>query len=274
MSVAGVWGVIERGARWAFYLAFHARGGRGLPKSRERWEELYQVGRWDYLDSVTELPHYMVAVGYAREFAQRPSVLDLGCGHGRLLELLRAYPLGNYLGVDISEEAVRRARAHAPPDAHFVVGNYEEFLPASRFEVVMFSECLSYARDPAAAMRRYAGVVAPGGVMIVSMCYNWWQYPIWSSLAAGFVTLHSAAVTNEKGQTWHVRVLRQRSPALAGASAEQHQPYGGDLDAASEWRAPAAAHGRARSRLAFVTAVAAAATLVGFALAEAIEVLG
>lgn len=270
-DVVGVRAVIERGARWAYYLAFHARRGRGLPKSRERWEQLYQVGRWDYLDTTTELPHYMVAVGYAREFAQCPSVLDLGCGHGRLLELLRAYPIGRYLGVDISEEAVRRARAQAPADAQFAVGDYEDFLPASRFDVVMFNECLSYARDPAAVMRRYAGVVAPGGVIIVSMCYNWWQYPIWSSLAANFATLHATAVTNEKGQTWHVRVLREREPALALASAPEHAA---EPQAALARIAIAARNAGPAIRLAFLTAMVAAAALVGYTLVELMAVPG
>lgn len=211
---------MKRGLRWGYYLAFRARRGYGLPKTKERWEELYRRGRWDYLDSATELPHYMVAVGYTREFARPPSVLDVGCGHGRLLELLRAYPMRGYLGIDIAEEAIRRARRAAPPGAEFVVADYEEFVPEGPFDVILFNECLSYARDPAAVVHRYSGALAADGVIIVSMCYNWWQYPIWRTLEPDFETLHGASVTNEKGQVWHIRMLRARRARSARRSED------------------------------------------------------
>lgn len=259
--------------RWCFYLAFRARRGYGLPKSKERWEHLYSTGHWDYLDSTAELPHYMVAVGYTREFSERPSVLDLGCGHGRVLELLRVYPIGRYLGLDLSEEAIRRAGHLARSDAEFVVGDFEHFVPPQRYDVILFNECLAYARDPADVMRRYAGALTPGGVIVVSMCYNWWQFPIWTSLVKDFATLHRTAVTNEKGQTWHVRVLRARQELSLPAPASRPAGHVGSVPP----RLAAAANVRARLRpihLAFLTVVAGVATLAGFALIEAIEVFG
>ena len=41
------------------------------------------------------------------------AVLDLGCGNGRLLELLKDYKV-NYLGVDFSENLIREAQAKWP----------------------------------------------------------------------------------------------------------------------------------------------------------------
>jgi hypothetical protein len=45
-------------------------------------------------------------------------------------------------------------------------------------------------------------------VMIVSMCQNRWQGPIWTTLQSAAEIVHSTAVTSEKELTWHVRVLR------------------------------------------------------------------
>ncbi|MCX6744976.1 MAG: class I SAM-dependent methyltransferase [Candidatus Parcubacteria bacterium] len=44
-------------------------------------------------------------------------VMDLGCGNGRLLELLKDYKV-NYLGVDFSENLIREAQSKWP-DKHF-----------------------------------------------------------------------------------------------------------------------------------------------------------
>ena len=46
------------------------------------------------------------------------------------------------------------------------------------------------------------------GVMIVSMCQNRWQGSIWTALETVAELVHSTAVMNEQGLTWHVRVLR------------------------------------------------------------------
>lgn len=210
MSYSHLRATLIRGLRWASYLALRARRGHGLPKTKERWEELYQRGHWDYLNTAPELPHYMVAVGYILDVPRPPAVLDVGCGHGRLLDLLGRHSLSAYVGVDIAEDAIRRARRTAPPEARFVVADYEEFTPAGTFDVVVFNECLSYAPDPARTMQRYVNALADDGRFIVSLCYNWWQYPIWRSLARDFTTAHAASVTNELGQVWHIRMLHPR----------------------------------------------------------------
>ncbi|MEE1751536.1 class I SAM-dependent methyltransferase [Streptomyces sp. SP18CS02] len=76
------------------------------------------------------------------------SVLDLGCGDGRLLlHLAERFELADSVGVDISEIAIDRFRAHIPPTAkdrlHARVGDIFD-LPADlterRFDVVAFGD--------------------------------------------------------------------------------------------------------------------------------------
>lgn len=52
---------------------------------------------------------------------EKSKVLDLGCGNGRLYEVLRQKKV-EYLGIDLTEELIEKARKHFP-DASFEVGD-------------------------------------------------------------------------------------------------------------------------------------------------------
>ena len=189
-------------------LALAGLRGRGLPEPRALWEEQYRVGVWEYLDSASEIAHYMVIVGYVQHFCANPAILDVGCGHGRLFELLHRYPFKSYLGVDFSAEAIQRAQVAATGGAQFERVDFEKFVPPSRYDVIVFNESIYYAPRPEEVLSRYMSALTPDGVMIVSMCQNRWQGSIWTALESVAEIVHSTAVTNESDLTWHVRVLR------------------------------------------------------------------
>lgn len=94
-------------------------------------------------------------------------VLDLGCGTGWATRLLAGRVQdGAAVGLDVSEEMIRRAREHAadPPNVNF------RTLATSRFPFhdEVFSHCLSieslyYHPDPAGTFREVHRVLAPGG---------------------------------------------------------------------------------------------------------------
>lgn len=195
-------------------FAFSGVRGRGYREARSQWEEEYRSGRWSYLDSAAEVAHYMVIVGYVQQFCPNPSVLDVGCGHGRLFQLLHPYPYRSYLGIDHSAESIEKARSLVKPNARFERADFEEFVPRDRYDVIIFSESIYYAPRPAEVLSRYASALTSDGVMIVSMCQNRWQGPIWTRLASAAETVHSTAVTNEQDLTWHIRVLRPRTGLL------------------------------------------------------------
>ncbi len=66
------------------------------------------------------------------------SILDAGCGYGRLLDLLPLSWWGDYLGVDVSPEFVALAR-QVHPRREFLVADLRDlrFLPASSFDVAV-----------------------------------------------------------------------------------------------------------------------------------------
>jgi SAM-dependent methyltransferase len=102
-------------------------------------------------------------------------VADLGCGKGALL--LRAAeavgPSGRVVGVDISPAMVQvaaAAAAHASLDHVEVrVGDAQDpDLPGEAFDLVASSVVLFFLPDPAAALRSWRQLVAPGGRLAVS----------------------------------------------------------------------------------------------------------
>ena len=51
---------------------------------------------------------------FAPYLPSNPSVLDVGCGNGRLLRYYEKTPFSSYLGVDNSKKLLRHARAEHP----------------------------------------------------------------------------------------------------------------------------------------------------------------
>jgi len=194
------------------YKLFDAPKGYGLPVAAELLEQQFKDGFWKFLDSSDELANYMVTVGYVQHLAKtlntEPSLLDIGCGHGNLAELLSGYPMKSYLGLDVSAEAVRQATARELKNSAFQVADVEEWMPTEKFDFILLTGSICYFKDPVAFLRRYSAALNEGGAFIIAL----WRYghnsAIWRNIEEHFKVLDSTIVTNHKGQMWDVKVLR------------------------------------------------------------------
>ena len=96
-------------------------------------------------------------------------LIEFGCGVGWLSLLLaqRGYEV---TGVDISPEAIAAAqaqsRARGLPNARFVVGDYEGFVPEQPVDYALFYDSLHHAEDELTAVRCAYAALRPGGAMI------------------------------------------------------------------------------------------------------------
>jgi ubiquinone/menaquinone biosynthesis C-methylase UbiE len=96
-------------------------------------------------------------------------VADLGCGTGSL-SLLLADEGHTVTGVDFSPAMVARAVAKADgrSDVRFVVGDaVSPPLDRASYDVVLCRHVLWALPDPAAALRRWIGLLAPGGRLVL-----------------------------------------------------------------------------------------------------------
>ncbi|HET7475632.1 MAG TPA: class I SAM-dependent methyltransferase [Dermatophilaceae bacterium] len=96
-------------------------------------------------------------------------VVDLACGTGSLTAL--AAELGHRVtGVDIAQQMLRRARAKtAGMPVRLVRGEVADprGLPMAGFDVVLARHILWTLPDPHAALRRWAGLLRPGGSFVL-----------------------------------------------------------------------------------------------------------
>ncbi len=99
--------------------------------------------------------------------APADNVLDIGCGTGWLARLIaEQVPEGRVVGLDISDEMIRRARRNYDEleNAIFVVGEAGEIpWDAQFFDKVVSVESAYYWPDPARAMREIFRVLRDAG---------------------------------------------------------------------------------------------------------------
>jgi 2-polyprenyl-6-hydroxyphenyl methylase/3-demethylubiquinone-9 3-methyltransferase len=99
-------------------------------------------------------------------------VLDVGCGGGLIAEPLAR--LGaSITGLDPAAETIEAARRHAAGQGlaiDYRVGQVEDLAAAEReaFDAVVCLEVVEHVPDPGAFLERCAGLVRPGGLMLLS----------------------------------------------------------------------------------------------------------
>jgi SAM-dependent methyltransferase len=102
-------------------------------------------------------------------------VLDVGCGGGWLVRRLAAQaPQGSVVGIDVSDEMVRRAQLASAgvPNAQFQQGTAEEIpAPPASFSKVISVESAYYWHDPARGLGEIFRVLEPGGAAWILINY-------------------------------------------------------------------------------------------------------
>ncbi len=204
---------VSRLVRRLRFALYGFRRGLGQPVPVEALDREYASGAWDHFFGPDELPRHEVLRDLILAAHPRPRLLDLGCGSGRLITLLPPERFAGYLGVDISAEGLYRARALARPAPfdRFERRDFETWMPEpGSFDVVTFNECLGYAADPRATAERFHAVLPPDGALIVSHFRSTNHAELWRRLERTFAYATERVVTNDRGQTWDLRVLRRR----------------------------------------------------------------
>ena len=200
-------------AKYAAYVLVGAITGPRLRLNATWWNRDYQRQGLARLEGNRELSRYLAVMACTLLYEPEPAVLDVGCGTAKLYELLAPHRLRAYDGVDVSSEALVRARermAGAGGGARLFCADFEHFTPDRRYTTVIFNEALYYAPRPLPLAERYAAMLSPGGTMIVSM----WERPsrrtVWRALDAALVPVHSFHICAPGLRRWRIGVYRVR----------------------------------------------------------------
>jgi trans-aconitate 2-methyltransferase len=115
-------------------------------------------------------------------------VVDLGCGPGNLTAILaERWPQAHVLGVDNSPEMIATAKAAAKAEASamasvgrpgrlsFALADIRDWRPDRPVDVFVANAVLQWVPDHFGLLRRWAGLLAPGGWLAVQMPGNFDQ---------------------------------------------------------------------------------------------------
>ena len=142
----------------------------GSRVKRMIWNREFARGRWNCLYHTEHHPIY----AFIERHARHGSILDLGCGSGNTANELNFESYSSYLGVDVSDVAVEKAKARTAENkreskARFIAADIYPFVPDSSFDLIVFRESIYYnpIGKVAGLLRRYAAFLKPGGVLLV-----------------------------------------------------------------------------------------------------------
>jgi 2-polyprenyl-3-methyl-5-hydroxy-6-metoxy-1,4-benzoquinol methylase len=138
--------------------------------SQELWDSQWKSGNWDYMDVVPVERARLAIVGevFIPSYSSRnSSILDVGCASGTLLDFLSPRQKSLYHGIDLSKQAIDKART-TRPRGKFEVAVAHEFQPKQKYDVIVFSEVLYYTDYEALALQ-YENYLTPNGIFISSI---------------------------------------------------------------------------------------------------------
>lgn len=99
-------------------------------------------------------------------------ILDAGCGSGNMArEIAKAFPSSDVVGVDLRDKyldyAAWRAKSEGLKNLDFEVADVRSLpFPDASFDIIWTKYLLQWVAEPMRAMREFARVLKPGGVLV------------------------------------------------------------------------------------------------------------
>jgi trans-aconitate methyltransferase len=215
-------------ARHLGYLAGMPPVGR-LRLDGSWWDRSYQAGKNErYVADDGEWERLAITAALAMHGRCGATVLDVGCGTGRMLDHVRIYGAQRYIGVDFSAVALGAARSREqmrvrPSDVNargrqvgphsvavsWIHADLQVWQPNEPFDVMLMSEVTYYLAGHADVLERLLGALRPGGVAVVSMWEDRRRWRQWRAITRAMCRAGAqpeATVTVRLGAlSWKIR---------------------------------------------------------------------
>ena len=152
----------------AFFTAItqadiNAHEFQALPFYRAMWQTLPEIGD-EVLDTDDEVLRHLNEL--CPDVASRLSVLDIGCGRGRLLQrVAKDYPNAELIGTELVEwyHPLLRERGIRPIQCD--AGHLT--LPDESLDIVISTDVIEHLREPRLMVEEIRRVLKPGGIFCV-----------------------------------------------------------------------------------------------------------
>jgi SAM-dependent methyltransferase len=161
--------IVDRTARFVrgFLLSY---GPTNLKK--RFWDKEYSEEKWSFAYNTggdCVYPHL-------ERHSAAGSILDIGCGSGNTATEMAETSYRSYLGVDISEAALAKARRRSQECGRqnknsFECGDFLTYAPTGQYDVILFRESMYHVPlgKVKATLDRYSAYLKNGGVFVVRL---------------------------------------------------------------------------------------------------------
>jgi SAM-dependent methyltransferase len=138
------------------------------PEFTDAWDA---IGRGVF-DTMLLDAYLPLAPGLAGRLSAGIRVADIACGTGHALVVLaRAFPESTFVGYDLDEHAIARARAEATgaglTNVSFELADVARLAVAVPFDVVFVFDAIHDQVDPATVLARINQALSPGGLLFM-----------------------------------------------------------------------------------------------------------
>ncbi len=138
------------------------------PALKSFWDNRYNETYNDVLENNNEIGRHGIIAEYINRIIKKGDILDIGCGTGILAELLDM-KLFNYLGIDLSKEALKKATEKLPAlKMNFKNIRFEEFTSNKIYDVIVCNEVIYYM-DLKILLQKCIKLLDKNGHFIVSV---------------------------------------------------------------------------------------------------------
>ena len=135
------------------------------------WDKEYSAEKWAFAYNTIGDCVY----SHLERHTPNASILDIGCGSGNTAtETANTY--SSYLGVDISEAALNKARRRSQECGRgnknkFECGDFLTYVPPARYDVILFRESMYHVPigKVKSTLDRYAAYLTENGVFVIRL---------------------------------------------------------------------------------------------------------
>lgn len=136
------------------------------------WNSEFSGTHWDFIDDTAGDYVY----SHLEKHLHGGNILDLGCGPGNTANELSESVYRSYVGVDISEAALTKARKRTEANGRseknsFVCSDFLAYRPVQKFDVILFRESMYHVPlgKVKPILAHFSQFLSDGGVFIVRM---------------------------------------------------------------------------------------------------------
>lgn len=185
-----------------------------LSISTKQWDKEFVSGKWDYLNlSPIERARHAIIAMYIQSLTPEGLVLDVGCGEGTLIDFLTPLLKKNYFGIDISSEAIKKAKKKRT--ARFSCIPAKDFTTKKKFNAIVFNEVLYYLDDKL-ILKQYSKLLNKDGFLVISLYrtnrkrYDRQIIKNSKKLFSVISTIEVSGKTKGQNVIWQISVLRKK----------------------------------------------------------------